>query len=119
MSVESISDAAAAYFVLAIGYNLVSLVRIDLERQALAPTDPVQGILIMTVLCVVHASVESLGTIAWTGLIAVFLLLIVRFGIWRHLVGYRDEDYSSRIAWGAAIAINSFGVCVLFLNLLM
>ena len=119
MNAELVNDAAAVYFVLAIGYNLISLVLIDLQRQPLAPTEPVQAILMMAVLCLIHSAREVLGTVAWTALIAVFLLLIVRFGIYRHAVGYRDEAYASRSAWAAAIGINVYGVCVLFLGLAM
>lgn len=119
MNAEILNDAAGIYFVLAIGYNLISLVLTDLQRQPLAPTEPVQAILMMTLLCLVHSAGELLGTVARTGLLTVFLLLIVRFGVYRHLVGYSDEDYSSRIAWASAIAVNAYGVCVLFLNLVI
>ena len=115
MSTQMLNDAAALYFILAIGYNLVSLALRDMNKAPLAPTEPVQAIVMMSLLYVIYASEEVLGSIAWTALIAVFLVLIVRFGIYRHLMGYGTADYASRAAWLVAIGINVFGVCVLFL----
>ena len=119
MNAQMVEDAAALYFILAIGYNVASLVSRDMNRAPLAPTDPVQAIVMMSLLYVVYATEEVLGSVAWTALIAVFLMLIVRFGIYRHLVGYSPAAYASRTAWVAAIGINVYGVCVLCLALLL
>ena len=72
----------------------------------------------MSLLYVVYASEEVLGSVAWTALIAVHLLLIARFGIHRHAVGYNSAEYASRAAWAVAIGINFYGVCVLCLALM-
>ena len=115
MSTQMLNVAGALYFILAIGYNLLSLALRDMNKAPLAPTEPVQAIVMMSLLYVIYASEEVLGSVAWTALIAVFLVLIVRFGIYRHLMGYGTADYASRAAWLVAIGINVFGVCVLFL----
>ena len=119
MDNQILKFASALYFILAIGYNVVSLVRRDMNRPPLAPTEPVQAIVMMSLLYVIYASGSVLGRIAWTALIAVFVLLIARFGIYRHLVGYTPDDYSSLIAWATAIAINAYGVLVLCLGLVL
>ena len=119
MDVQMLKFATALYFTLAIGYNIASLARMDMNKAALAPTEPVQAIVIMSLLYVIYASGPVLGRTAWTALVAVFVLLIARFGIYRHLVGYTPADYSSRIAWAAAIAINAYGVLVLCLALVL
>ena len=119
MDVQTMQFPTALYFILAIGYNIVSLVRTDMNRPALAPTEPVQAIVMMSLLYVIYASEPVLGRTAWTALIVMFVSLIARFGIYRHLVGYTPENYSSRIAWTTAIAINAYGVFVLCLALVL
>lgn len=119
MNTQVLNNAAALYFILAIGYNLMSLAARDLSRTPLAPTEPILAIVMMSLLYVIYASEEVLGSVAWTALIAVFLMLIARFGIYRHLVGYSPADYACRTAWAAAIGINAYGVCVLCLVLLL
>ena len=119
MDVQMMKFPTALYFILAIGYNVVSLVRRDMNRPALAPTEPVQAIVMMALLYVIYASEPVLGRTAWTALIVVFVSLIARFGIYRHLVRYTSDDYSSRIAWVAAITINAYGVLALCLALVL
>ena len=119
MEVQILKFAAALYFILAIGYNVASLARMDMNKGALSPTEPIQAIVMMSLLYVIYASEPVLGRIAWTALVAVFVLLITRFGIYRHLAGYSPADYSSRIAWATAIAINAYGVLVLCLALVL
>lgn len=119
MDVQMMKFPTALYFILAIGYNVMSLVRRDMNRPVLAPTEPVQAIVMMSLLYVIYASEPVLDRIPWTALVAVFVSLIARFGIYRHLVGYSPTEYSSRIAWAMAIGINAYGVCVLCLALVL
>ena len=119
MDERQLHFAVGLYFILAIGYNLASLALRDAKRPALAPTEPVQAIVMMSLLYLVYASGSVLGRGAWTALIAVFVLLIARFGIYRHLAGYAPADYGSRLSWAAAIGINTYGVCVLCLALVL
>ena len=72
----------------------------------------------MALLYLIYSAKTMLGATAWTLLTGVFLLLITRFGIYRHWVNYDTEDYASRTAWIAAIAINVYGVLVILLALL-
>lgn len=118
MPADLIENAAGAYFILAIGYNLASLILADRGNPPLAPTEPVQAILMLTVLCLVYAGADALDPIARNALLAVFVFLIARFGIYRHLAGYDPSQYASRFAWAMAIGINVYGVCALCLALL-
>ena len=113
-----LSDAVALYFVLAIGYNLVSVALGEANRSPLAPTEPVPAITMMALLYVIYAAEDLLGPVAWSALLAVFLVLIARFGIYRHLVGYSTTGYASRTAWALAIGINVYGVTVLCVTIL-
>lgn len=113
MDLITLTNLINLYFILAIGYNVVSLVRMDLRGQGLAPTEPGQAIVMMALVYVIHASLLMLGLTPWALLMAVFIALIIRFGIFRHVFGYSSEVYSSRAAWVAAIGINIFGVTVL------
>ena len=104
------------YFILAIGYNVISQVRADVMKKALAPTEPSFGILMMTVLFLVWHAEPILPPVAQQSLLILFILLIARFGIARHLTSYSPEAYSSKLSWGAAIGINIFGACVLTIH---
>ena len=117
INTDLLNNLAGCYFVLAISYNIVSLVMQDTKGRALTSTEPVPAIVMMALVYLIYVSEAALGPGAWTFLMVVFLLLILRFGIYRHLVGYDESQYFSRSAWAAAIAINIFGVAVLTLSL--
>lgn len=120
MDVHFFSNAAVnAYFVMAVGYNILSLAWMDWQGRPLAPTQPVQAIVTMVLLYVVYAAKEVLGSTAWTLLIGIFLLLILRFGIYQHLANYSPNEYAGRAAWAIAIALNVYGVLALFLAALL
>ena len=76
MTTALLEQSVNLYFILAIGYNVLSLILNDLRGRTLAPTEPVQAIVMMTVLYVVYTAQEGLGEMAWGVLIIVFLLLI-------------------------------------------
>ena len=118
MPAELIENAAAAYFILAIGYNLASLILSDSGYPPLAPTEPVQAILMMTVLYSVYAGEDFFHSNARSALLATYIFLIARFGIYSHVAGYCTSRYASRTAWATAIGINAYGVCALGLALL-
>ena len=115
MDTQALDAAVAWYFALAIGYNVVSLALREMTRRPLAPTEPIQGILIMALLYVIYASESALDSVAWTALIAVLLVVIAWFGVYRHVIAYRPDRYATRMSWAAAIGINVYGVGVLSL----
>ena len=117
LDTELLSNLVGCYFVLAIGYNILSLILYDARGRPLTSNKPVQAIVLMALLYLIYVSEAALGSGAWLFLMIVFLLLILRFGIYQHLAGYDEDRYFSRSAWGAAIAINVYGVAVLSLSL--
>ena len=117
MNADLLNNLAGCYFVLAIGYNILSLILYDAKGRPLTSNKPVQAIVLMALLYLIYVSEAALGSGAWMFLMIVFLLLILRFGIYQHLAGYDENKYFSRSAWGAAIAINIFGAVVLTLSL--
>ena len=117
MNTDLMNYAVNAYFALAILYNVLSLILNDLKGRMLTPTEPVSAIMMMTLFYLVYAGGAVLDPAARNALLILFLLLVLRFGIYRHLAGYDDKQYYSRCAWATAIGINAFGVCVLILSL--
>lgn len=101
------------YIFIAIGYNLFSQVLLDLRGKALAPTDPTTGVLIMTALYLWFRLAPELSIPLFVFVALVFIYLVCRFGIYRHVVGFKESEYSSRLSWGSAILINICGVVVL------
>lgn len=113
-----LGSLAYTYFALAIGYNLASIGVKELTGKALAPTDPMNAIVMMSVLFLIYSATTILDTIARTLLMSVFLILIIRYGIFAHVMSYSSDVYHSRLSWCSAIVINIFGVCVLSLSLI-
>jgi len=116
---ELLTKLIYIYFVLAIGYNLLSIVITDVTGRGLGPTEPMSGVLTITMLLVIYSGTALLEPIVRISLMLVFLLLVVRFGIVRHCLAYSDELYFSRASWFSAIAINMFGVSVLSVSLFL
>ena len=100
------------YITLAVAYNLISLLRKEFAGRGFSPTDPAQGISIMAILYCVFLLQDAMFAIAALTLLISFTILVARFGILRHAVGYNREDYLSRLTWALAIGINVFGVAV-------
>ena len=118
MDKEFLEDAVNLYFILAIGYNIVSLIIREINGKTLAPTEPRGAITTMTLLYLVFMSHSILGPVARTALLGLFTLMILRFGVIQHLLNYQPDDYLNRAAWASAIGINLFGVSVIGLSLL-
>ena len=105
------------YFVLAIGYNLLSIVFMDITGKGLAPTEPTNAIVMMSVIFLIYSATTMLEPFARIMLMVIFLLLILRYGIVGHMLSYSNEVYYSKLSWCSAIAINIFGASVLSLSL--
>ena len=105
------------YFFMAIAYNVFSQVWKDVAGRTFATTDPVNGVLMITLLYVIYLLRAMLPEPAWYFLMLVFILTITRFGIVHHLSNYSQESYLSRTTWLSAIVINIFGVGVLTASL--
>lgn len=114
---DLLNSLAGCYFILAISYNILSFIMNDATGRPLTSNKPLPAIMMMALLYLIYVSEAALGTSAWMFLMVVFLLLILRLGIYSHLAGYNEDRYFSRSAWAAAILINLYGVIVLSLSL--
>jgi len=102
-----------AYLVLAIGYNLVSLVLISKTGKGAAPTDPLTGILMISVLFLTQAAAGQVAGWMYLFFLSTFTGLIFCYGVLGHLLHYDRDKYFSRVTWFSAFGINLFGVAVL------
>ncbi len=109
----NIEFCAHAYFVIAIAYNALSLVWLDVSGRKFAPTDPLSGLQIVSLVYLLFLLRDTIPLPALIFLLALWVLLIARFGIYEHLRHYDGELYLSRATWTAAIGINLFGVLTL------
>lgn len=107
------------YFILAIGYNLLSIVRTDLKGSSFAPTDPMAGITLMCMLYLIYSLDTVLPGTPRLLLLVVLLSLVVRFGIIRHLFSTELTEYSSTAARYSAALINILGVVAISSSLLL
>lgn len=99
-----------AYILMALVSNIVSQIFSDVIGTKLTPTDPPYGILFMVNLLILAETRALVNTTMWLAIIGSILLLTVRFGIVRHLVGYDSKEYYANWSRYLAIAINCFGV---------
>ena len=105
----------SVYLVLAIGYNLVSLVLVAKTGKSAAPTDPLTGILFISVLYLIQATGSQVSGWLYLFFLSTFAVLILSFGVVGHVLNYDEEKYFSRVSWLSAFVINIFGVIVLSL----
>lgn len=102
-------------------YNLVSYWRIARELSALAPTNPIVGVVFM-VLC---GLVISLGFRrkykAYKYGILCLAIMLAYSGLYLHFSAYFFDPslpyYASKFSWGLAILINVFGLFTLTIGL--
>ena len=115
MNAQTLQDLFSAYLVLAVGYNLLSLVLMARTGKGAAPTDPVTGFLFVSVLYLVYTTGAQISNWLYLFLLSCFTVLIFCFGILNHLLKYDEEKYFSRLTWLSAFTINAYGVAVLVL----
>jgi hypothetical protein len=115
MNLQLLEELFSVYLVLAIGYNLVSLVLVARTGKGAAPTNPLTGILFTSLLYVIYATGEQVSNWLYLFFLFSFTVLILSFGIIKHLLNYDEKKYFSRLSWLLAFAINTFGVVVLSL----
>ena len=101
------------YIVLAVGYNLVSLLLVEVTGKRAAPTDPVVGIMMMSILYLTYATGPQVSRLLYLFLLTSFVLLIFRFGIIAHIWAADRGLYYSEFARYSAFGINIFGVAIL------
>jgi hypothetical protein len=104
---------AYTYFVLAIGFNVLSQVSVNLIGKKFTPTEPLHGLQVMSLVLVIFALRDLIPAWVFLPLFALWTLNIFRFGIGNHLPGYKSDTYLNWFTWLSAIAINVFGTVVL------
>lgn len=105
------------WVLLGFGYNLISLIKRAIDGTALAPTDPVAGIIFVGMgLGVISIGLTRLRK-TYASLALIFACLLAYSGVYLHVAAYLSSPtlngYASPIAWAAAVLINLFGVTVL------
>ena len=105
-----------AYFIIGILYNILSQVLLDARGRKLAPTDPTNGALIVSLVYTIFLLQGTLPEFARTFLVTVWILGILRFGIFQHLLNYDENEYLSRWSWMLAMGINAVGVVLLIMH---
>lgn len=103
---------AYAYFILAIGYNVLSQVSVDLIGKKFAPTEPPHGFQVMSLVLVIFALRDLIPVWVFLPLFSLWTLNILRFGIGNHVPGYKPDAYLNWFTWFSAITINIFGTLV-------
>lgn len=108
------------YIVIAITYNVISIGCNDLTSKQLSPSEPVPSITMLVALYLVYSAPElsDAHNFVRSFLLFVFLIIILRFGIVRHLINYKLEQYFSHTSRISAAVINIFGVLLLLHNLI-
>ena len=61
MNTDLLNNLAGCYFVLAISYNIVSVIMHDTKGRALTSTGPVPAIVMMALLYLIYVSEAALG----------------------------------------------------------
>lgn len=100
------------YLGLAIGYNVLSQICLDLKGKAFAPTEPSYGFQVMTIVLILFAVRDVIPIWAFLTLFALWTASTIRFGVGNHLSGFNPETYLNKFTWGSALAINIFGSLV-------
>lgn len=113
-----LTNAIHGYFLVAIAYNVMSQIWLDWKGRGFAPTDPNIGILFVGVVYLFFLCHVLIPVPSFIAVMAVFIALIIRFGIVRHWVLERSDAYWSPTTRTLAVAINLFGVVALLLFLL-
>ena len=80
MNTDLLNNLVGCYFIAAISYNILSFIMNDAMGRSLTSNKPLPAIVMMALLYLIYVSEAALGTGAWTFLIVVFLLLILRLG---------------------------------------
>jgi len=108
-----------AYVVMAIAYNVMSMMSADFHNRPLAPTDPLIGTIFITTIFLVYSADTILSPMSRSLLLLVYLGLITRFGVIRHLFLEDQANYTSTTARLSAAGINIFGVLAIAGSLLI
>ena len=100
------------YLGLAIGYNVLSQIWLDVKGKTFAPTEPSHGFQVMTVVLILFAIRDAVPDGLFLTLFGLWTLSTIRFGIGNHIPGFNPQTYLNRFTWASALLINVFGAIV-------
>ncbi len=100
------------YFGLAIGYNVLSQIWLDVKGKSFAPTEPSYGFQVMTVVLILFAIRDVVPDGIFLSLFGLWTLSTIRFGVGNHLPGFKPETYLNKLTWASALSINIYGSIV-------
>ena len=103
----------SAYIVLALSFNIISVICEEVAGRRASPNDPMTGVLFVTVLYVTYSVGPQVSPSLYLFILVVFALFMFRYGVLRHLVGFDTSAYYSRFTWASAFLINIYGVIIL------
>ena len=100
------------YFVLGVAYNCLSLYFTATGKPALAPTQPVLGLVSMAVYALFLIPGFMRKLVLYRILMGVAILVMGYGGVVTHIINIftQPQLYSSIVAWAAAVGINLFGL---------
>jgi hypothetical protein len=100
------------YLVLGILYNAVSMYLTAMGKPALAPTQPVLGVISMVVYALFLIPGYLRKITLYRILMGVAILVLGYGGVVTHIINIftQPQVYSSIAAWAAAVGINLFGL---------
>ena len=112
MKLKTLLFLQVAYFVLGVAYNVVSLYLTLQGKPALAPTQPVLGMISMSIyaLCLIPGFLRKI--ILYRVLMGLAIVWLGYGGIVTHIINIftQPQVYASMLAWAGAVGINLFGL---------
>lgn len=103
--------------VLGLSYNLMSLYTGHYEGYALAPTDPVAGVVFILISIMIIGTGLTRYVRLYAALTSLLACLLAYSGVYLHVAAYVSDPalpgYASPLSWAAAVSINIFGFTVL------
>lgn len=112
MRLKRLLTLQLVYLILGIGYNAVSYGAVAMGKPRLSTTEPVTGAISMAI----YGLFLIPGALRWIKTYRVLMVIAVLVfgygGVVKHIINLINDPslYSSIYAWGAAVAINLFGL---------
>lgn len=112
MKLTTLLRLQVIYFLLGIAFNVASLVLTSMGKPALAPTQPVMGMVSMAVYALFLIPGYLRKIVLYRILMGVAIVVIGYGGVVTHIINIftQPQLYSSFVAWAGAVGINLFGL---------
>jgi hypothetical protein len=112
MKLTTLLKLQVLYVILGIGYNCLSLYFTATGKPALAPTQPVLGLVSMVVYALFLIPGYMRKLLLYRILMGVAILVMGYGGVVTHIINIftQPQLYSSIVAWAGAVGINIFGL---------